>query len=153
MQPLSRCLREYPDQIEEASAHLQRAESLIAIGQGADAVEAFQAALAVERSFPNVLTNAWLEFAWYVAERKLTDHYQEVLASDRAERPFRPRDPHRNLHSVARPPSRGPPLRACPTRVSRTDPPRPTAPDASLLSVVQETLRVRPTGMPWTCDQ
>jgi tetratricopeptide (TPR) repeat protein len=76
---LSRMLSEYPDRVQEAAAHLQCAQSLIAIGQHADAIDAFRAALATERSLPNVRTNAWLEFAWYVADRKLAHYYREAL--------------------------------------------------------------------------
>jgi hypothetical protein len=40
-----------------------------------------------ERDFPNVQTNAWLDFGYLVVERQLTDLYDEIL---QALREFRP---------------------------------------------------------------
>ena len=42
------------------------------------AIQEYRAALQVERDFPNVRTNAWLDFGWLVVEKQLTDFYEEV---------------------------------------------------------------------------
>jgi tetratricopeptide (TPR) repeat protein len=75
---LDRLLAEFPQRIELAQAHAQRAESLASLGQIDAAIQEYRGALQTERDFPNVRTNAWLDFAWLVVERQLADYYDEV---------------------------------------------------------------------------
>jgi tetratricopeptide (TPR) repeat protein len=76
---LDRLLTEFPERIQLASAHLQKAECLARLGQIEPAISEFRAALQAQRDFPNVRTNAWLDFAWFVVEKQQTDLYGEVL--------------------------------------------------------------------------
>jgi tetratricopeptide (TPR) repeat protein len=75
---LDRLFAEFPQQIELAQAHAQKAASLEQLGQLQAAIQEYRAALEVQRDFPNVRTNAWLDFGWLVVERQLTDHFDEV---------------------------------------------------------------------------
>src|SRR6516165_10699113 len=72
---LDRLLAEFPDSIDIAQAHAQKAESLAKLGQTEAAIEEYRAALQRERDFPNVQTNAWLDFGWFVVEKRLTHLY------------------------------------------------------------------------------
>jgi len=76
---LNRMLAEYPSDIQVAQAHAQRAECHIRLGEVDKAIEAFRCALARERQFPNVRTNAWLDFGWLVIDRRLSRLYDEAL--------------------------------------------------------------------------
>ncbi len=75
---LDRLFAEFPQRIELAGAHDQKAKSLASLGQIEAAIQEYRAALQAERDFPNVRTNAWLNFGWLVVERQLTDYYDEV---------------------------------------------------------------------------
>src|ERR1043166_6834050 len=75
---LDRWLTEFPQKIQIASAHLQKAESLAGLGQIEPAIFEFRAALQAERDFPNVRTQAWLSFGSFAVERQLTHLYYEV---------------------------------------------------------------------------
>src|SRR5262245_61553605 len=76
---LDRLLTDYPEKIEIASAHLQKANSLRILGQTGLAIDEYRAALHAERGFPNVKTGTWLDFGWFVVENQRTDLYGEVL--------------------------------------------------------------------------
>src|SRR5262249_18363839 len=73
-----RLFAEFPDSIDIAQAHAQKAESLAKIGQTETAIDEYRAALQRERDFPNVRTNAWLDFGWFVLEKELSVLYDEV---------------------------------------------------------------------------
>ena len=75
---LDRLLAEFPDSIDVAQGHAQKADSLVKLGQTEAAVDEYRAALQRERDFPNVRTNAWLDFGWFVVEKRLTRLYDEV---------------------------------------------------------------------------
>lgn len=75
---LDRLFAEFPQRIELARAHAQKAESLAHLRQTEAAIQEYRAALQTERDLPNVRTNAWLDFGWLVVERQLTDYYDEV---------------------------------------------------------------------------
>jgi tetratricopeptide (TPR) repeat protein len=75
---LDRLFAEFPRRIELAQAHAQKADSLAKLGQLEAAIGEYRTALQTERDFPNVRTNAWLDFGWLVVERQLTDFYDEV---------------------------------------------------------------------------
>ena len=75
---LGRLLDEFPERIQLAQAHAQRAESLARLDRTDDAVGAYREALQAERRFPHVRTGAWLDFGWFVVGRNLEAHYDEV---------------------------------------------------------------------------
>jgi tetratricopeptide (TPR) repeat protein len=75
---LDRLFADFPDIIQLAQAHAQKAESLAKIGHTEAAIEEYRASLQAERDFPNVRTNAWLDFGWLVLEMELTPLYDEV---------------------------------------------------------------------------
>ena len=75
---LDRLLTQFPDSIEIAQAHAQKADSLAELGQTEAAIEEYRTALQRQRDFPNVRTNAWLVFEWFVVEKQLTRLYGEV---------------------------------------------------------------------------
>lgn len=64
--------------IDLAQAQLQRAASLLARGNVRDAVNAFRASLDAERKRPNVQTEAWLLFPWFIVETQMVDLYAEA---------------------------------------------------------------------------
>lgn len=76
---LDRLFTEFPEKSQLAQAHAQKAESLARIGQTEAAISEYRAALQAERDFPNVRTNAWLDFGWFVLEMQLTPLYDEIV--------------------------------------------------------------------------
>jgi hypothetical protein len=89
---LSRMLAEYPDRVQTAQGHAQRAECLLQLGDWNGAVEAFRAVLDAERAFPSVKTNAYLRFGYLVTTRGARELFDEVerIAEEHAgeSRPF-----------------------------------------------------------------
>jgi tetratricopeptide (TPR) repeat protein len=75
---LDRLFAQFPNSIDVAQAHAQKAESLAKLGRADDAINEYRAALQREREFPNVRTNAWLDFGWFVLEQHLRPLYEEV---------------------------------------------------------------------------
>ena len=75
---LDRLFAEFPDTIDVAQAHGQKAGSLAKLGRTDEAINEYRAALQREREFPNVRTNAWLDFGWFVLEKQLTHVYEEI---------------------------------------------------------------------------
>ena len=75
---LDRMFAEFPEMHELAQAHAQKASCLARLGKVDEAIQEYRAALQAERDFPNVKTNAWIDFGWLVVEKKLTDLYDEV---------------------------------------------------------------------------
>lgn len=71
---------EYPEPFFLAGAHLTRAGVLLRLGRIGEAVEAFRASLAARRALPNVIDQAFLEYAWTVGRLGLREHFDEVLA-------------------------------------------------------------------------
>jgi len=72
-------LRDYPDDLELAMAHLQKAHCLTKLGKEGEAIKAYQAVIQRETEFPKTITDAWLDFGWFVVSRKLRNLYTEVL--------------------------------------------------------------------------
>jgi tetratricopeptide (TPR) repeat protein len=64
--------------IDLAQAQLQRAESLLATGSDFKAISAFRASLDAERKRPNVQTEAWLLFPWFIVETQNVELYAEA---------------------------------------------------------------------------
>jgi tetratricopeptide (TPR) repeat protein len=75
---LDRVFAEFPDRIQLALAHAQKADLLAKLGQIGAAIQEYRAALQAERDFPNVRMNAWLDFGCLVVEKRLSDFYDEV---------------------------------------------------------------------------
>jgi len=78
LQLLEQLLREYPVRREMASTHLQRAESLYALGYDEEAIKSFRASLSAQTDHPNVRTGVALAFAWFIMIRRRNDLYAEV---------------------------------------------------------------------------
>jgi tetratricopeptide (TPR) repeat protein len=73
-------LAQFPEPLQVAQGQLQRAQCLASFGDFDAAVSAYRAAVEAERNFPNVRTQAWLEFGWFAVERRREQLYPEVLA-------------------------------------------------------------------------
>src|SRR5947208_1540607 len=73
-------LADYPEPTQLASAHLQRGESLCVLGDRNGGLAAHRDALAAERRFRGVKTEAYLGFGELVLELERVDLYQEVLS-------------------------------------------------------------------------
>ena len=71
-------LAEFSDDAELAMVFLTRAEAHEALGELDLAIEAFRNSLAAERAFPNMRTNAWLDFGLFAIMHGLDDLYPEV---------------------------------------------------------------------------
>lgn len=72
-------LDEYPARTWLALAYLTMANCHVIKNQPEQAVECFRNALQQEKDFPNVRTNAWLDYATYVIESQWTACYPEIL--------------------------------------------------------------------------
>jgi hypothetical protein len=77
---LDRMLREYPDRVHVASAHALRAVCLRTLGRVDEAFDAYREALRHERTFPNVRTQAWLDFPLFAVLEGRRDLRDEVVA-------------------------------------------------------------------------
>ncbi len=67
---------------QRTSVHHQRAECLRDLGRDADAIEAYRETFAEQRRLPSHLTNAHLDFAWWIAagdKHELFDEAMNVL--------------------------------------------------------------------------
>ena len=58
-----------------AQAHCDSARAYVALGHMDEAVAAYEAALAREAAFPNLLTQAYVELPYLVATRRIAAHY------------------------------------------------------------------------------
>lgn len=70
---------DYPEAIQLAQAHKQRAECLIAVGERDSGLLAYRDSLDAERKLPNVRTDAYIGFGELVMELGREDFYREVL--------------------------------------------------------------------------
>ncbi len=70
---------EFPDDLFRAMAHHQKAQSLAATGQTEAAIEQFRLTIQAEQDRPNVRTQVWLDFPWFVATNRMRDLYDEAL--------------------------------------------------------------------------
>jgi len=71
------------DAVFLSSAHLARAEALVALDRLPEAVDGFRAALDARRAFPNAINYAELAFLWSVARLRREEYYEEALAAVR----------------------------------------------------------------------
>jgi tetratricopeptide (TPR) repeat protein len=76
---LIRMIADFPEQMQLAQVHAQKADSLAKSGHIDAAIVEYREALQTERDFPNVRTLAWLDFGWLVVEKQLIDFYGEAL--------------------------------------------------------------------------
>jgi hypothetical protein len=79
IQLLGEMFSKYPESIQMAQGRHQQAQCLSLLGDVESAIDAFRMALAAEKTFPNVKTQAWLNFGWFVLERGRADLHDEVL--------------------------------------------------------------------------
>jgi tetratricopeptide (TPR) repeat protein len=77
---LDELLRDFPERSQLGPARHQRAESLLALGRDEEAIEEFRGALRAEKEYPQMRTNAKLDFAWLIATRGMTELYDEAIA-------------------------------------------------------------------------
>jgi tetratricopeptide (TPR) repeat protein len=70
---------ELPDDFDHAQAHVDRATAFLALGRVEEAIAAYEAALARESVFPNLQTQAYLDFPYLVATRDIQQQYPRAL--------------------------------------------------------------------------
>lgn len=68
-----------PDDFDHAQAHVDRATAYLALGRVADALAAYEHALAREAVFPQVRTEAYIAFPYVVATRGVREQYPRAL--------------------------------------------------------------------------
>jgi tetratricopeptide (TPR) repeat protein len=76
---LDKMFAEFPDKTQLASAYGQKASCLAKLGEIDQAIAYYQRALKTEREFPNVKTNAFMQFGRLVVENNLTKLFDEAL--------------------------------------------------------------------------
>jgi tetratricopeptide (TPR) repeat protein len=69
---------QFPERVQLAQGHLQKAQCLRSLGDFDGAVVEYRAALEAERTFPNVKTDAWLDFGRFAVEQRRQELYAEV---------------------------------------------------------------------------
>ena len=76
---------ELGEHFDFASAFVSKAEALLTLNRIDEALKCYEQALAREKKFPNLLTNASLDFALLVAMRQIKDRYlQAIVVLDEA---------------------------------------------------------------------
>lgn len=78
IQLLDRFMQIDDGSIDLAAAWLLYAESSIALGHDEKAIKAFRACLRAERARPNVQTEAWLLFPWFLVACKRSELHAEA---------------------------------------------------------------------------
>jgi tetratricopeptide (TPR) repeat protein len=68
-----------PNDFDHAQAHVDRATAYLALGRLADALAAYEDALARESVFPKLQTEAYIAFPYLVATRGVREHYARAL--------------------------------------------------------------------------
>jgi len=63
---------------DRAQAHVDSATSYLTLGNVAQAIFAYESALAREAEFPNYLTRAYIELPYLIVSRELTAHYDRA---------------------------------------------------------------------------
>ena len=79
LQLLDRLLIEYPDDHQIAQAQYQRAEIFLQLNRIEEAIAAYRQAMDAQRKKPNVRTDAYLGFVWFVANTSHTSLFDEAL--------------------------------------------------------------------------
>lgn len=70
---------EIPGDFFRAQAHFDRASSYLALERVDDALQSYEDALDTERTFPNVRTQARIEYPFIIAVRNLQTHYPRAI--------------------------------------------------------------------------
>jgi len=70
---------EEDDEFFQAPAHVNRASALLTLGRLADAVAAYEAALAHEHKFASVRTRAFLELPYLIATHGITARFEQAI--------------------------------------------------------------------------
>jgi tetratricopeptide (TPR) repeat protein len=68
-----------PNDFDHAQAHVDRATAYLALGRVADALAAYEDALARESVFPKLQTEAYIAFPYLVATRSVREQYARAL--------------------------------------------------------------------------
>lgn len=68
-----------PDQSDQAQAHVDRSQALLALGRVDEAIASYEAALAREAVMPNVQTQAGLDLPFLIATRGIKPRYERAL--------------------------------------------------------------------------
>ena len=76
---LQMVLVEFASEANHTEVHYEMARSLIGLGDTTSALQRLRMVLDAEHDDPSYQTQAWLTFAWVVAERRLADAYGEAL--------------------------------------------------------------------------
>jgi hypothetical protein len=80
LESLEELVRDYPERVQLAEAHKQRAECLAALGSVDDAIAAYRNSLGAQRAFPQVRGLAYLGFAELILGHGREDLYPEALS-------------------------------------------------------------------------
>ena len=67
------------DHFDHAQAHVDRASAYLALGGVDRAIAAYEAGLAREEQYPNLLTQASLDLPFLIASLRITSRYQQAL--------------------------------------------------------------------------
>jgi tetratricopeptide (TPR) repeat protein len=70
---------ELPNDFDHAQAHVDKATAYLALGRVADALGAYEDALAREAAFPHLKTEAYIAFPYLVAVQGIRSHYSRAL--------------------------------------------------------------------------
>lgn len=70
---------QFPDHFDHAQAHVDRATALLALGHVAQAIAAYEAALARESVFPHLQTQAYLDLPFVIANLGIGEQYARAL--------------------------------------------------------------------------
>lgn len=70
---------EFGDHFDHAQAHVDRARAYLALGDTERAITAYEAALARESEYPNLLTQAWLDLSLLTARLRITSRFHQAL--------------------------------------------------------------------------
>ena len=78
---LRRVVDEYPQSLDVAPALSELSRCLLATGAVTESLDVLRRCIRREQEFPNVRTDAWLDFAFTVARLRVSQFYTEAAAS------------------------------------------------------------------------
>ena len=76
---LDMIVENWMDDAQRASVQHQRAECLKDLGRDAEAINAYRETFIEQRRHPSDLTNAHLDFAWWIATSKMHELFDEAM--------------------------------------------------------------------------
>jgi tetratricopeptide (TPR) repeat protein len=68
-----------PNDFDQAQAHVDRAEALLALRRDEEAINSYEAALVREAEYPKLLTQAYLDLPWLIVSRGMQGRYGRAL--------------------------------------------------------------------------